>query len=208
MEIVAIVVVIVVVALIVGSLDNARPVSSWSDEKLQRMYSKLVRAATAAFNAGNQEAAKKHSQKADEVMREIQARRKNATTQSVEQLADALAPTIRNTAQKAAEAIQKTMAEHKEVPLANAAHAAALKQKISAVLQDARSFDVDQAVAALLTERASGKGWDAAIRTALPKLANFQLLQLRNNIAALTRSGKSERESIEIVLRSFLRPPA
>ena len=113
MEIIGIVVLVIVVVLIVGSMDNARPVSSWSDEKLLRMYGKLLNASTVNNRAGNHEQANEHFKKAEEVKEEIESRRKKLLTQGVEQLADALAPAIRNTAQLASAAIEKVMTEQK-----------------------------------------------------------------------------------------------
>jgi hypothetical protein len=88
-----------------------------------------------------------------------------------------------------------------------AANSGALKALISAVLEDARTADLGEGTRALSAERANGKGWDSAIKAALPKIANVQLLQLRNDIVALIGTGKSEQEAIEITLRAFLRPP-
>lgn len=111
MEIVGIIVLIAVVALIIGSIDNAKPVTSWPDEKLQRMYGKLLHASTVAVRAGDREQAKAHLDKAKEVQKEIEARRSNVIRQSAERLAEEKGAEIRSVGQKSAEAIQKIMSE-------------------------------------------------------------------------------------------------
>lgn len=50
---------------------NFRPVSDWSDEKLQRMHKKLLKAAHTSRNVGNHDASKKYSDRAKEVLDEI-----------------------------------------------------------------------------------------------------------------------------------------
>lgn len=77
MEILIIVVVVIAVFWIIGGIDNNRPVSSWSDEKLSRMLGKLHHAASAQLNAGNYEKSGEHSNKAKEVEEEIERRKQN-----------------------------------------------------------------------------------------------------------------------------------
>ena len=75
MEIVISVIIIFVVILILGGLDNNRPVKSWSDAKLARMHGKLLRASSASSQAGYFEKASEQSQKAKEVEQEIERRK-------------------------------------------------------------------------------------------------------------------------------------
>jgi hypothetical protein len=113
MEILAIlagVVVVFVVILVIGSMDNARPVSGWSDEKLQRMYMKLLHASTAQ---SNREKSNKYFQKSQEVKHEIEKRREKATAQFATEMADKLAPSIQAATQRTLEVVQKIMAEQK-----------------------------------------------------------------------------------------------
>lgn len=63
MEIVNCIIVVAIILFIVSGMDNDRPVSEWSDEKLVRMREKLQRAASANFDAGNMNAYKKHADK-------------------------------------------------------------------------------------------------------------------------------------------------
>ena len=74
MEIVLIIVAVVVILTIIGSIDNNRPVSSWSNEKLHRMHRKLARAGNASTAVGWHETAKKHDAKFLEVTEEIKKR--------------------------------------------------------------------------------------------------------------------------------------
>lgn len=71
MEIVLGIIVIAVIIFVVGGIDNDRPVSEWSDEKLVRMRVKLQKAASANFDAGNMDSYKKHADKKKEVDDEI-----------------------------------------------------------------------------------------------------------------------------------------
>jgi uncharacterized membrane protein required for colicin V production len=63
MEIVIGIIIIAVIIFIIGGMDNDRPVSEWSDEKLVKMREKLQRAASANMDAGDFSAYKKHSDK-------------------------------------------------------------------------------------------------------------------------------------------------
>jgi F0F1-type ATP synthase membrane subunit b/b' len=110
MEILAFVIVAFVVILIIGSWANARPVSSWSDEKLQRMYGKLLGASTAQSNS---EKSKEYFQKAQEVKKELEARKIKSAEKLATKLADDLQPTIQLATQRSLEVIQKTMTEQK-----------------------------------------------------------------------------------------------
>jgi TPR repeat protein len=78
MEIVLIIIGIVVVILIAGGVDNNRPVSEWSDQKLMRMHGKLLHAARTAQEAGNfaqaQQRADKAAEVEDEIRRRVQSR--------------------------------------------------------------------------------------------------------------------------------------
>ncbi|MEX0739055.1 MAG: hypothetical protein WD071_06920 [Pseudohongiella sp.] len=56
-------------------MDNNRPVSSWSDDKLHRMQAKLQYTGSAATKAGNYESAKKHFEKLEEVKAEVEKRK-------------------------------------------------------------------------------------------------------------------------------------
>lgn len=76
MEIVIGIIVIAVIIFVIGGMDNDRPVSEWSDEKLVRMREKLQRAASANFDAGNMDSYKKHADKKQEVDDEIVRREK------------------------------------------------------------------------------------------------------------------------------------
>lgn len=71
MEIILGVIVLAIIIFVVGGIDNDRPVSEWSDEKLVRMREKLQKAASANFDAGNMESYKQHSEKKKEVDNEI-----------------------------------------------------------------------------------------------------------------------------------------
>ena len=102
MEILAIVIVIFVVMLVIGSMANATPISGWSDEKLQRMYGKYLRAA----NPSND-----YLKKSEEVRHEIETRKKQKATQFATQMADELAPSIHALSEKAAKLVQRTMEE-------------------------------------------------------------------------------------------------
>ena len=94
MEIViGIVVAIVVIIFMVGGVDNDRPVSKWSDEKLVRMREKLQRAASANFDAGNMNAYKRHTEKKQEVDNEIIKREESyQSKQTSEYKADSILP--------------------------------------------------------------------------------------------------------------------
>lgn len=74
MEIVLIIVGVFVLLLIFGGIDNNRPVTSWSDDKLLRMHGKLLHAARTAQDAGNMQQAKERTEKAHEVESEIRRR--------------------------------------------------------------------------------------------------------------------------------------
>lgn len=81
MEIALIIVAVVVIFTIIGSIDNNRPVSSWSNEKLHRMHRKLARAGNASMAAGRHEIAKKHDAKFMEVTDEIKKRLHQSDTE-------------------------------------------------------------------------------------------------------------------------------
>ena len=102
MEIVAVVVVIFVVMLVIGSIANATPISNWSDEKLQRMYGKFLRAA----NPSND-----YLRKSEEVKHEIETRKKKKAAQFATEMADQLAPSIHALSERAVELVQRTMQE-------------------------------------------------------------------------------------------------
>jgi len=61
--------------MIIGGIDNNRPVKEWSSEKLERMLPKLQSLASGQMSAGNYEKAKELSDKANEVIAEIGRRR-------------------------------------------------------------------------------------------------------------------------------------
>ncbi|MEX8503793.1 MAG: tetratricopeptide repeat protein [Leptothrix ochracea] len=71
MEIVIGIIILAIIIFVVGGIDNDRPVSKWSDEKLARMRDKLQRAASLNFDAGNMNAYKKHADKKKEVDDEV-----------------------------------------------------------------------------------------------------------------------------------------
>lgn len=75
MEIILIIVVVVVIFLVIGGIDNDRPVSDWSDEKLERMLPKLEYAASAQIQARNLDKHNEHKKKAQEVKDEIEKRK-------------------------------------------------------------------------------------------------------------------------------------
>ena len=77
MEIILGIVVIVVIIFIISSIDNNRPVSDWSDEKLHRMHGKAIRASSAAYRAGQSGQGKIYSEKADEISAEINKRQRS-----------------------------------------------------------------------------------------------------------------------------------
>ncbi len=93
MEILIGIIVVAVIIFIIGGIDNDRPVSEWSDEKLIRMREKLQRAASANFDAGNMNAYKKHADKKQEVDNEIVKREKAyQSSQASEYKADSIFP--------------------------------------------------------------------------------------------------------------------
>ena len=104
MEILAIVVVILIVMLVIGSIANATPISSWSDEKLQRMYGKFLRAA----NPSND-----YLKKSEEVRHEIETRKKQQAAKFATEMADQLAPSIHVLSERAMKLVQRTMQEEK-----------------------------------------------------------------------------------------------
>ena len=69
-----IVVGIAIFAFVFGTMDNNRPVASWSSDKLHRMHLKLLKAANAQFKLGNYSDSTKYSDKAKEVDAEIKRR--------------------------------------------------------------------------------------------------------------------------------------
>lgn len=71
---ISVVVAVFVVLLILGGIDNARPVKGWSDAKLMRMHGKLLLAARAAHEAGNMKQVQERMDKASEVEQEIRRR--------------------------------------------------------------------------------------------------------------------------------------
>jgi DNA-directed RNA polymerase subunit F len=60
-----------VVLLVIGGISNSKPVSEWSDEKLDRMHGKLLHAAQTERAVGNTEKSIEHTNKAQEVLTEI-----------------------------------------------------------------------------------------------------------------------------------------
>lgn len=104
MEILAIVVVIFVAMLVIGSIANATPISTWSDDKLKRMYGKYLRAA----NPSND-----YLKKCEEIKYEIETREKKRAAQFATELADQLAPSIHALSERAAKLVQRTMQEEK-----------------------------------------------------------------------------------------------
>ena len=87
MEILIVIVVVVVVLFIFGGMDNSRPVSSWSDDKLHRMQEKLSYAGSAATTASQYESAKKHFDKLEEVKAEIEKRKSQRAEELVTKVA-------------------------------------------------------------------------------------------------------------------------
>lgn len=83
MEILIVIIVVVVILFIVGGMDNNRPVSSWSDDKLHRMQEKLSYAGNASANAGQYESAQKHYEKLEEVKAEIEKRKARSVDELV-----------------------------------------------------------------------------------------------------------------------------
>ena len=107
MEIVFVIVLVIIAILVIGSLDNARPLSSWSDEKLERMAHKYLNAARA--NSFGTPAATKYLQQAQSVQEEI-AKRKSAKAEStISHLAAAMGPMLHEAGQKMAETVEKTI---------------------------------------------------------------------------------------------------
>lgn len=92
---------------------------------------------------------------------------------------------------------------YKQGPEANTAR---LKAQMAEYLENNRHTDVEQVLQVLSLERSNGIGWDTAIKIALPKIANVQLLQIRNGIHANVQAGRSEQEAMETVIRGFIRP--
>lgn len=80
MEILIVIVLVIVVLFILGGMDNNRPVTSWSDDKLHRMQAKLSYAGSAAMSAGQYDSAKKHYDKLEEVKAEIEKRKTQQTS--------------------------------------------------------------------------------------------------------------------------------
>lgn len=72
---------LVVVAFVVGGIDNNRPVSEWSDDKLSRMHGKLLHLAGLKMQAGDYKA-DKNDLLLDEVKKEIVARQSKLKRQS------------------------------------------------------------------------------------------------------------------------------
>lgn len=83
MEILISIVILFAIIWILGGIDNNRPVSKWSDEKLNRMYSKLHYASSAQAKAGNYNKSMEHLEKAREVEAEV-LRRKQARAAKIE----------------------------------------------------------------------------------------------------------------------------
>lgn len=88
MEIVIGIVVLVVIVLFLGGLDNNRSVEQWSDDKLLRMHGKLLHASNMAYKANRPNKALELSQKAEEVKNEITRREKNIGKQYANALDD------------------------------------------------------------------------------------------------------------------------
>lgn len=83
MQILIGIIIVAAIIYIIGIIDNKRPVSDWSDEKLVRMRSKLQRAASACFDASDMAGYKKHSDKKQEVDNEIVKRERKFQEQQV-----------------------------------------------------------------------------------------------------------------------------
>ena len=79
MEIIIGIVILVAIVLFIGGINNNSPVESWSDEKLQRMYGKLLHSAALASKANYSEKASELQKKADKVKEEIDKRQNNLT---------------------------------------------------------------------------------------------------------------------------------
>ncbi len=77
MEIIIGIIILVVMVFVISAIDNSRPVSDWSDEKLYRMHDKAIRASSAAYSVGQVEQGKIYSDKADEISAEINKRKNN-----------------------------------------------------------------------------------------------------------------------------------
>lgn len=71
MELLIIFAVLFFAVLVIGGIDNDRPVSQWSDRKLDRMHGKLLYAAKAKSAVGDHGGAKELISKAEEVLLEI-----------------------------------------------------------------------------------------------------------------------------------------
>jgi hypothetical protein len=102
MEIVLVIAVILVIALVIGSMDNNRPVSDWSDEKLLRMHDKSC----------------EHQEKFNEVGEEIKRRQNAAFSQKSGKSASDLSQQeqmnlMQVAAQRSAALMQETMQNNK-----------------------------------------------------------------------------------------------
>lgn len=75
MEIILIVVGIFTAVMIMGGIDNNRPVKDWSTEKLERMLPKLQRVSHGQKSSGNHEKAEEIDQKIAEIAGEMQRRK-------------------------------------------------------------------------------------------------------------------------------------
>jgi hypothetical protein len=118
MEIVLVIAVILVIALVIGSMDNNRPVSDWSDEKLLRMHDKLNKAANAAFMAKDYNKSGEHQEKFKEVGEEIKRRQNAAFSQKSGKSASDLSQQeqmnlMQVAAQRSAALMQETMQNNK-----------------------------------------------------------------------------------------------
>ena len=86
MEIILGLIVIAIIIFVVGGIDNDRPVSEWSDEKLVRMREKLENAASANFDAKNMVSYKKHTDKKKKINNEIIKRERSHQEKQAESI--------------------------------------------------------------------------------------------------------------------------
>ncbi|WP_028672383.1 hypothetical protein [Saccharospirillum impatiens] len=117
MEIIIGIVVVVVIIMFFGGIDNNRPVTSWSNDKLERMHGKLLYAASAQAKAGNFQKSEEHSRKAQEVEQEIERRKQARIKELGEKTFDPnntsdFAELTKIMAEKSLQLLNKTMSEN------------------------------------------------------------------------------------------------
>lgn len=145
--IIAIVLIVAVTAamLYAGSRDNAKPISSWSDEKLLRMHGKLGRASTAQVNAGmtveNLKKAGEYLAQRTDVEQEIQRRKQKYNDQQINDLADQMAPAIKDVT---AQVTQMAMPVFKEQLQMNLMRMLEANQKV--MQEDSVTFEEAKAI--------------------------------------------------------------